>query len=135
MFTNLKVSDFLHSDKPSRHSSVQLLFKHKIVNTFLPIYLNMCFGCSKELSHQDGSFEYPQHMFWLRNKKNNFVIYTLVWKPGPGVVSSIPAQLASHTFVEIDHEITSTVILLTSPELFKKGCCQLQAKTCARSTG
>ena len=32
----------------------------------------MCFGCSKEPSHQDGSFEYPQHMFWLRNKKNNF---------------------------------------------------------------
>ena len=29
----------------------------------------MCFGCSKEPSHLDGSFEYPQHMFWLRNKK------------------------------------------------------------------
>ena len=28
----------------------------------------------------------------------------------PGVASSIPAQ--SHTFVEIDHEIISTVILL-----------------------
>ena len=28
----------------------------------------MCFGCSKEPSHWDGSFEYPQHMFWLRNK-------------------------------------------------------------------
>ena len=28
----------------------------------------------------------------------------------PGVASSIPAR--SHTFVEIDHEITSTVILL-----------------------
>ena len=26
------------------------------------------FGCSKEPSHCDGSFEYPQHMFWLRNK-------------------------------------------------------------------
>ena len=23
--------------------------------------------CSKEPSHWDGSFEYPQHMFWLRN--------------------------------------------------------------------
>ena len=29
----------------------------------------MCLGCSKEPSHRDGSFEYPQHMFWLRNKK------------------------------------------------------------------
>ena len=32
----------------------------------------MCFGCSKELSHRDSSFEYPQHMFRLRNNKNNF---------------------------------------------------------------
>ena len=43
-----------------------------------------------------------------------------------GVASSIPAR--SHTFVEIDHEIISTVILLPSTESFKKGCCQLQAK-------
>ena len=50
-----------------------------------------------------------------------------------GVASSIPAR--SHTFVEIDHEIISTVILLPSAESFKKGCCQLQAKICARSTG
>ena len=51
----------------------------------------------------------------------------------PGVASSIPAR--SHTFMEIDHEIISTVILLPSAESFKKGCCQLQAKVCARSTG
>ena len=51
----------------------------------------------------------------------------------PGVASSIPAR--SHAFVEIDHEIISTVILLPSAESFKKGCCQLQAKVCARSTG
>ena len=50
-----------------------------------------------------------------------------------GVASSIPAR--SHTFVEIDHEIISTVILLPSAESFKKGCCQLQAKVCARITG
>ena len=51
----------------------------------------------------------------------------------PGVASSIPVW--SHTFVEIDHEIISSVILLPSTESFKKGCCQLQAKVCARSTG
>ena len=51
----------------------------------------------------------------------------------PGVVSLIPAQ--SHSFVTIDHEIISTVILLPSSESFKKGCCQLQAKVCAGSTG
>ena len=31
----------------------------KIVNIFLSI-------CSKEPSHCDGSFDYPQDMFWLR---------------------------------------------------------------------
>ena len=51
----------------------------------------------------------------------------------PGVASWILAR--SHTFVEIDQEIISTVILLPSAESFKKGCCQLQAKVCARSTG
>ena len=44
----------------------------------------------------------------------------------PGVASSIPAW--SHTLVEIDHEIISTVILLPSADAFKKGCCQLQAE-------
>ena len=51
----------------------------------------------------------------------------------PGVASSIPVR--SHTFVEIDHEMISTVILRSSADLFKKGCCQLQAKVCARITG
>ena len=51
----------------------------------------------------------------------------------PGVASSIPARW--NTFMEIDHEIISTVILLPSTDSFKKGCCQLQAKVCARITG
>ena len=50
----------------------------------------------------------------------------------PGVVSILAW---SHTFVEDDHEIVSTVILLPSADSFKKGCCQLQAKVSARSTG
>ena len=51
----------------------------------------------------------------------------------PGVASSIPVR--SHTFMEIDHEMISMVILLPSADSFKKGCCQLQAKVCARITG
>ena len=50
-----------------------------------------------------------------------------------GVASSIPAR--SHTFVEIDREIISTVILLPSADSFRKGCCQLRAKICAQITG
>ena len=38
--------------------------------------------------------------------------------PDPGVVSWIPAQ--SHSFVEIDHKIFSTVIILPSAALFKR---------------
>ena len=49
-----------------------------------------------------------------------------------GVASWIPVW--SHTIVEIDHEMISTVILLPSADSFKKGCCQLQAKVCAQST-
>ena len=52
-------------------------FQNKNVNIFIPISLNICFGCSKEPSHLDGSFEYPQHMFWLENKKNIFLLRTL----------------------------------------------------------
>ena len=44
----------------------------------------------------------------------------------PGVASLIPSR--SHSFMEIDYEIISTVLLLPSAESFKKGCCQLQAK-------
>ena len=51
----------------------------------------------------------------------------------PGVASSIP--VLSHTFVETDHEMISTVILLPSADSFKKGCCQLQVKVCAQITG
>ena len=51
----------------------------------------------------------------------------------PGVASLIPAR--SHTFVEIDHEIISAVILLPSADSIKKGCCQLHTKVCAQTTG
>ena len=44
----------------------------------------------------------------------------------PGVASLIPAW--SHTFLEIDHEIISTVILLHAADSFKKGGCQPQVK-------
>ena len=40
------------------------------------------FWCTKEPSHRDGSYEYPQHMFWLRNKKNNFQLRSLIWGSG-----------------------------------------------------
>ena len=60
---------------------LETIFWRKIVNIFLPINFNICFGCSNEPSQWDGSFEYPQHMFWLRNKKVNFLVRTLNYRP------------------------------------------------------
>ena len=58
---------------------------------------------------------------------------------GPGRVAQSVTCLATDAcltadpgVVEIDHEIISTVILLPSADLFKKACCQLQAKVCAQ---
>ena len=43
-------------------------FECKVWNIFIFISFSIWLGCSKELSDWKGSFEYPQHMFWLRNK-------------------------------------------------------------------
>ena len=92
--------------------------------------------------------KHEDHLKYPKNRKNNL---RCPKKPGrvaqsvtclatdacltadPGVASSIPVR--SHTFVEIDHEMISTVILLPSADSFKKGFCQLQAKVCAQITG
>ena len=50
----------------------------------------------------------------------------------PGVANLIPAR--SHTFMEIDHEIISIVILLPSADS-RMVVCQLQANICAHRTG
>ena len=47
----------------------------KTVIIFLPIDFNICIGCPKEPSHRDGSFEYPQSMFWLRDMKIKFLLH------------------------------------------------------------
>ena len=51
----------------------------KIAIIFLSISLNISFVCSKGPSYQDGSFENPQQMFWLRKKKNNFQVRAFIW--------------------------------------------------------
>ena len=76
-------------------------------------------------------FSYSTDVVLLKEKYTERIAASLT--AYPGVASSIPAR--SHTFMEIDHNIISTVILLPSAESFKKGCCQLQAKVCSRSTG
>ena len=58
--------------------NIKSSFEQKNVNIFLSVNFNICFGCSKEPSHWDGYFEYPQHMFWLWNKKTNLQSPTLI---------------------------------------------------------
>ena len=79
-----------------RYRLIHQTFEHKIVIIFLPISLSICFGCSKEPTHPDGSFEYPQQMFWLKNRKNNFLLRTLIWgsgQSGLGFVTDIKSLL------------------------------------------
>ena len=54
-----------------------------------------------------------------------------VWLQIQGSLSSIAAQ--SHTFVEIDHEIITTAILLFPLIQERLLYCQLQVKVCAQS--
>ena len=51
------------------HVKINKNFEHKIVNNFLPISFNICFGCSKEPSHREGSFEYSQHVLFEKSEK------------------------------------------------------------------
>ena len=41
----------------------------------------------------------------------------------------------SQTFMEIDHEKISMVVLLPSADSLNEGCCQLEAKVCERIAG
>ena len=45
-----------------------LLFSKPLIETYV-------LGAQK---NRDGSFEYPQHMFWMRNKENRLPIHTLI---------------------------------------------------------
>ena len=50
--------------------------QRKILNIFLPIILAYILGAQKNC-HETVSFEYTQHMFWLRNKKIIFLVRPL----------------------------------------------------------
>ena len=71
-FYTMKFKQIPFSNLPIFHrASYAKKIHRKIVIIFLSISLNLCFVCLKELSHLDDSFEYPQHRFWLRNKKKS----------------------------------------------------------------
>ena len=69
----------------------------------------MCVGCPKEPSHRDGSFEYPQHMFLFRNKKNNFHLHTLNWGPAQSMLvdSDSCQNLTLDSCICLSYDVTS----------------------------
>ena len=67
--------------------------------------------CSKEPSHRDGSLEFPQHMFWLRSKKNKFQLHTLIWGPA--------LSLSHSSFLSLSLQGVLTWLMMT--ELFLTG--------------
>ena len=66
---------------------------------------------------------YPQHMFWLRNKKNNFQISTLIWRPEIMISwHSIASFWASQSWkAEPDHLIMCTQVGLRLPRSTIRG--------------
>ena len=92
----------------------------------------MCFGCSKKPSYRGGSFEYPQHWFWLRNNKNNFQFHTLIEGPdtdgfadlNPAKQSGYSMELASTQFLSrlnichIFNQQAELDIQITIPKFF-----------------
>ena len=49
------------------------VYLSKIAFVFLPISVNLCFGCSGEASHWDGSFEHPQYRFVLSVQRSRLI--------------------------------------------------------------
>ena len=96
-----------------------------MVVTFSGLSLIMLSKCRK--------FAWTIAKFYWHTALDHLTQSVMCLATDPGAMSSIRAR--SHTFMEIDHELISKVILFPSAESFKKGCCQLQAKICAGNTG
>ena len=48
------------------------IFSGTILTFFLIFAQNIDCGCTLEPPHRGGSNEYPQSMFWSKNKKNRY---------------------------------------------------------------
>ena len=99
-------------------------------------------GGSSLRKKKTNSFFFPYYV--LESHFTNFLLRkaNVLLSPGPEDIKLFQCltQLSMKfnlliNVVEIGHELISTVILLPSADPCKKGCCQLQAKVCARITG
>ena len=60
----------------------------------------MCLGAQKNRLIEAVLFEYPQHMFWLRNKKNNFLLRTLIWGHDLAQLGKFDMWLYAYAIIE-----------------------------------
>ena len=102
-----------------------LLLLHANNQSNLHVVINICLGFIIVCSHT-GFHSYNIHVPGRVAQSVTCLATDTSLTADPGVASSIPAR--SHTFVEIDHEIISTIILLPSAVSFKKGCCSYKRK-------
>ena len=75
------------------------------------------FWVLKKPSHRDASFEYPQHMFWLRKKKNNFQVHTLIWRPEKQNINLLDSDEFSHTDKSIKMGLSITYFKGTQADI------------------
>ena len=61
------------------------------------------------------TFEYPQLMFWLRNKKNNYQLHTLIWRPEYRLYRFETLMNLVATYDEYGGEYESHAAQLTNP--------------------
>ena len=69
---------------------------------------NLALNCDYFQTCVLGVFECQQHIFWLRNKKNNFRVRTLIWGPAGWSVTCDRRDSSKQKFVVIDFLFETT---------------------------
>ena len=68
------------------------------------------YWCSKEPSHGDSSFEYQQHMFWLRNN----IVFVTHFKPNASITKDTNSAVLKCILVQILLSIQVTTLHLAA---------------------
>ena len=92
-----------------------LFFNPKVLIFFLFHHENICCGYSLEAPRQGASNEYPQHMFSWRNKKNIYLILTLIYTNGR--LCSFNASVQSNLCLTGHYHNTSNLNILSANSL------------------
>ena len=93
----LRIPRFLQAGSVERPNIAldMMLSQYKSIDIFLISPCNICCVYPLEVPQQGASNEYPQHMFSWRNKKNIYLIPTLILTYGPNH-EDVQADLGLH---------------------------------------